>query len=418
MRRALRHVYERFPPRLRLWAAKVLRLLRGLLAAALAPLWKVLRNVRILRALVQIVFVALVGLLAYGLYSNYTANAERLRFGYDFLSTTAGFTVSEGIPHERTDSNWKLFLVGVVNTLRVVLVGIVLASLLGLIAGVARLSRNWLIRKMATVYVETIRNTPLLVQLFFWYTATFLKLPPVRQAVELPGSIFLSQRGLVLPRPYLTEGAPVWETFLLIGLGAGVAVFLARRAHLRQADRPGSPLLWGLGVFALLALVGWFAAPSPPVAWEVAELGRFNFQGGIQLSPEFAALLLGLVVYTGAFIAEIVRGGILAVSKGQREAALALGLTGYQTLRWVILPQALRVIVPPVTSQYLNLAKNSSLAVAIGYPDLFSVANTIINKTGREVEMILIIMGSYLTMSLLTSLFMNWYNRRIKLVER
>ncbi len=407
MRGFLRRAHERF-----------LRPLLRSLAGVFAPLLKALRNVRVLRALVQGVFLTLLGLLVYWLYTNYRENTEDLRFGYDFFSTTAGFTLSEGIPHDRTDPNWKLFLAGVVNTLRVIGVGIVLASLLGLIAGVARLSRNWLIQRIATVYVETIRNTPLLVQLFFWYTATFLQLPPVRQAVELPGAIFLSQRGLVLPRPYLTEGASLWGTFLWIGLVLGIFVYLARRVHLKRVDRPGAPGLWGFGVLALFAVAGWVAAPVPPVAWEVAELGRFNFRGGMQLSPEFAALLLGLVVYTGAFIAEIVRGGILAVSKGQREAALALGLTGYQTLRRVILPQALRVIVPPVTSQYLNLAKNSSLAVAIGYPDLFNVANTIINKTGREVEMILVIMASYLSLSLLTSLFMNWYNRRIRLVER
>ena len=376
------------------------------------------RNVRVIRVLVQLAFLILIALLAYWLYGNYVANTKRLEFGFDFLSTTSGFTVSEGLPHQRTDSNLYLFFVGVTNTLRVILVGIVLASLLGLVAGVARLSRNWLINKIATVYVETIRNTPLLVQLFFWYTATFLKLPPVRQAIEFPGPVYLSQRGLVLPRPYLTEGAGLWEQFLLAGAVVGLLVYIARRVYLQRVERPGSPLLWGFGVFALFAAVGWLLSPAPPIAWEVAQLRRFNFKGGIQLSPEFAALLTGLVVYTGAFIAEIVRGGILAVSKGQREAAMALGLTGYQTLRLVILPQALRVIVPPVTSQYLNLAKNSSLAVAVGYPDLFSVAQTIINKTGREVEMILVIMASYLTVSLLTSLFMNWYNRRIRLVER
>ncbi len=381
-------------------------------------LFALFRDVRVVRLLVQLAFLALIALLASWLYGNYVENTKRLEFGFDFLSSTSGFTVSEGLPHKRTDSNLYLFLVGVANSLRVIVVGIVLASLLGLVAGVARLSRNWLIQKIATVYVETIRNTPLLVQLFFWYTATFLKLPPVRQAVELPWGIYLSQRGLVLPRPYLTEGAGVWGLALLVGVALGAVVYVARRRHLKRVDRPGSPLLWGLGVFALVAGVGWLLAPTSPIAWERATLGRFNFQGGLQLSPEFAALLTGLVVYTGAFIAEIVRGGILAVSKGQREAALALGLTGYQTLRLVILPQALRVIVPPVTSQYLNLAKNSSLAVAVGYPDLFSVAQTIINKTGREVEMILVIMASYLSMSLLTSLLMNWYNRRIRFVER
>jgi general L-amino acid transport system permease protein len=376
------------------------------------------RDVRVIRIIVQVVFLLAIALVVYWLFTNYTENTKRFRFGFDFLTTTAGFTLSEGIPHQRTDSNAYLLWVGIANTLRVIFVGIVLASLLGLIAGVARLSRNWLVSKIATVYVETIRNTPLLVQLFFWYTATFLKLPGVQDSFILPGPIYLSQRGLVLPRPYLTAGASAWEVFLLAGLVVGLAVYIARRLYLQRVQRPGFPSLWGFGVFALFAIVGWALAPERPIAWEIAELRRFNFKGGIQLSPEFAALLTGLVIYTGAFIAEIVRGGILAVSKGQREAAMALGLKGFQILRLVILPQALRVIVPPVTSQYLNLAKNSSLAVAVGYPDLFSVASTIINKTGREVEMILVIMASYLTLSLLTSAFMNWYNRRIRLVER
>jgi general L-amino acid transport system permease protein len=373
--------------------------------------------VRVIRLFVQLVFLVALALLVSWLYGNYVENTKRLRFGFDFLWATAGFTVSEGLAHERTDSNIYLFFVGVANTLQVILVGIVLASLLGLIAGVARLSSNWLVSRIAAIYIETLRNTPLLVQLFFWYTAIFLRLPPVRESLVLPGPVYLSQRGLVLPRPYLTEGADVWGPFLLAGLAVGLIVYLARRIYLQRVQRPGFSLLWGFGAFLATAAMGWLLAPQSPIAWEIAELRRFNFQGGLQLSPEFAALLTGLVMYTGAFIAEIVRGGILAVSKGQREAAMALGLSGFQLLRLVVFPQALRVIVPPTTSQYLNLAKNSSLAVAIGYPDLFSVSSTIINKVGREVEMILVIMTSYLTLSLLTSAFMNWYNRRIRLVE-
>lgn len=376
------------------------------------------RDVHVVRIAVQLVFLAVLALFVYWLYSNYVVNTRRLNFGFDFVGSTAGFTVSEGLAHGRTDSNGKLFLVGLLNSLRVIVSGIVLASLLGLIAGISRLSDNWLICRIATIYIETIRNTPLLVQLFFWYTAVFLKLPLVHESIALPGAIYLSQRGLVLPKPYLTDGVELWRWFLLAGALVGLVVYIARRLHLARAERPGFPFMWGVGVFAGIAAVGWWISPQQPVAWEAAELGRFNFQGGLQLSPEFVAVLLGLVIYTGAFIAEIVRAGILAVSKGQREAALAVGLTRLQTLRLVILPQALRVIVPPVTSQYLNLAKNSSLAVAIGFPDLFNIAGTIINKTGREVEMMLVIMGSYLTMSLLTSLFMNWYNRRIRFVER
>jgi len=365
-------------------------------------------------------FVLVLVLIANWLYTNLRFNMERtgIRVGFDFLQLTAGFGISEGIAYEPTDSYGYAFLVGIVNTLRVIAVGIVLATFLGLVAGVARLSSNWLISKIAGVYIETIRNTPLVVQLFFWYTATFLKLPQVQESLTLPGPIYLSQRGLVLPRPYLTESFTVWGYFLLAGLIVAVAIYLGRRRHLQRAQRPGFPSLWALPAFVGIVGLGWLLVPEPPVAWEIPALGRFNFQGGLQLSPEFASLLTGLVIYTGAFIAEIVRGGILAVSKGQKEAARALGLSSFQVLRLVILPQALRIIVPPITSQYLNLAKNSSLAVAVGYPDLFNVANTIINQSGRAIEMILLIMASYLTMSLTTSAFMNWYNRRIRFVER
>lgn len=381
------------------------------------PLW---RDVRVLRVLAQVIFIVSLVFIANWFYMNLHLNLERtgIRVGFDFLSLTAGFEISEGIEFKHTDSYGYAFVVGIVNTLRVILIGIVLATLLGLVTGVARLSSNWLISKIASVYIETIRNTPLVVQLFFWYTATFLKLPRVQESVELPGPIYLSQRGLALPQPQMAESFPAWSYFLLSGLLLAIAIYVGRRLYLRRAQRPGFPSLWALPAFLGIAALGWVLLPTPPIAWEIPVLGRFNFQGGLQLTPEFAALLTGLVFYTGTFIAEIVRAGILAVSKGQKEAARAVGLSNVQVLRLVILPQALRVIIPPLTSQYLNLAKNSSLAVAVGYPDLFSVANTILNQSGRAIEMILLIMASYLTMSLMTSAFTNWYNRRIRLVER
>ncbi len=381
------------------------------------PLW---RDVRVLRIGAQVLFVLFIVLIANWFYTNLQINLERtgIRFGFDFLWTTAGFGISEGLPFEPTDSYGYAFWVGIVNTLRVIGLGILLATLLGLIAGIARLSSNWLVRQIASVYIETIRNTPLVVQLFFWYTAIFLKLPRVDESIVLPGPIYLSQRGLALPKPYATETFSLWGYGLLVSLLVALAVYVGRRIYLERAQRPGFAGLWAFGVFVLGAFVGWLVLPGAPIAWEMPTLGRFNLEGGWQLSPEFAALLAGLVVYTGAFIAEIVRGGILAVPKGQTEAARALGLRPLQVLRLVVIPQALRVIVPPLTSQYLNLAKNSSLAVAIGYPDLFNVANTIINQSGRAIEMVLLIMISYLTMSLLTSAFMNWYNRRVRLIER
>jgi general L-amino acid transport system permease protein len=387
------------------------------MTSARTPFW---RDIRVLRWGAQGLFILVLVFIANWFYTNLQINLARtgIRFGFDFLWTTAGFGISEGLPFEPTDSYGRAFWVGVVNTLRVIGIGILLATILGMGAGVARLSSNWLVRQIANFYIETIRNTPLVVQLFFWYTAIFLKLPQVDESIELPGPIYLSQRGLALPKPYATESFPLWGSALAASLLVALAVYIGRRIYLARAQRPGFPALWASGVFVLCALGGWLVLPRAPIAWEIPILGTFNFEGGWQLSPEFAALLVGLVVYTGAFIAEIVRGGILAVPKGQTEAARALGLRPIHVLRLVVLPQALRVIVPPLTSQYLNLAKNSSLAVAVGYPDLFNVANTIINQSGRAIEIVFLIMASYLTMSLLTSAFMNWYNRRVRLIER
>jgi len=387
-------------------------------AATSTPFW---RDVRVLRVVSQAAFLAGVGALLWWLYNNLMTNLSQSGLGisFRFLNDTAGFPISEGIPYQATDSNLYAFWVGVVNTVRVAALGVVLATVVGTVVGIARLSSNWLVAKLAGAYVETVRNIPLLVQLFFWYFAVMLTaLPLVRQAIELPGPIYLSRRGLWTPWPFPTDAFQAWLVALLAGAALAGSVYALRRRHLRRIDRPGFPLLWALPVFLLVATVGWFLAPAAPLRWELPEFGRFNFTGGLQLSTSFAALLLGLVTYTGAFIAEIVRAGILAVNKGQTEAARALGLKGGHVLRLVILPQALRVIVPPLASQYLNLTKNSSLAILIGYADLFNVGSTIFNQTGRAPEVILLMMGSYLSLSLLTSAFMNWYNRRIKLVER
>jgi len=377
-------------------------------------------DVRLLRLLGQALFLLVLVAVAGFLYANIRTNMARrgLSLGYDFLAVDSGFFIGEGIPFHPKDPYWYAFLVGVVNTLRVALVGIVLATVLGLFMGIARLSSNWLVNKIASAYVEIFRNTPLLVQLFFWYSAVFLMLPRVRESVALPGGIYVSNGGVVLPWFTPAEGFEIWVRWLAIGALLAAIVYALRRRWLKQVDRPGFPILWALPVFIGVAILGWFLSPQAPLKADLPVLGRFRFEGGLHLTTEFSALLLGLVIYTGAFIAEIVRAGILAVDKGQKEAARALGLGSGQVLRLVVLPQALRVIVPPLTSQYLNLTKNSSLAVAIGYPDLFHIAGTILNQSGHAVEMISIIMASYLIMSLTTSLFMNWYNIRVRLVER
>jgi len=312
----------------------------------------------------------------------------------------------------------RAFVVGVVNTLRVTVVGIVLATLLGVVAGVARLSSNWLVNKMASVYIESIRNTPLLVQLFVWYFAVIIKLPRVQESVALPGSVFISNRGLAFPWPVPTDSFASWLLYLIAGAAAAVVLWIVRSRGQRHTGRPAFSVLWTGVAFVALASLGWFLVAGAPLVLDRPSLQGWNYQGGLTLTPEFMSLLVGLVVYSGAFIAEVVRAGILAVPRGQIEAARSVGLDEMQILRLVTFPQALRIIIPSLTSQYLNLAKNSSLAIAIGFPDLFSVAGTIFNVTGRSVQVIVMIMASYLSMSLFTSLLMNVYNRRVQLVER
>lgn len=382
---------------------------------AAVPPW---RDVRVLRVATQLVVLAVVGLIGLWLWNNLTTGMARsnLTFGLGFLNSTAGFEITETpIEYSATDTYGRAFLVGLVNTLMVSLVGIILATILGVITAVARLSSNWLVSRIAASYVEVIRNTPLLVQLVLIY-ALLTQLPAVASSIALPGSVFLNQRGLFMPRPVPQPGFDLWLAILLLSIGLAVALRIVA-ARRDQAGRPAGYLrTLSIAVLCGGPLAGWLLLGSPLLI-DVPVRERFNFIGGVVLSPELTALLIGLVVYTAAFIGEVVRGGIQAVRRGQTEAAQAIGLTDMQTLRLVVFPQALRIIVPPLTSQYLNLAKNSSLAIAIGYSDLFQVSNTMANQTGQPVSVIVLVMATYLAISLTTSLLLNIYNRRVQVLE-
>ena len=350
---------------------------------------------------------------------NTKANLERagLSAGYGFLWDTSAFDINQRlISYDSTHTYGRAFIVGGLNTVLVASMGIVAATIIGFVAGVLRLSRNFLVSRIVTVYVEFTRNVPLLLQIIFWWVI-LLALPRVRDSIQLAGAVYLNNRGVRMPAPVFEEGAVVLLIAVIVGVVATVLV--ARWAKARQ-DATGHkfPLGWtGLALVVGLPLALFFIL-GRPVSFDLPVMGRFNLQGGFNVTPELVALWLALATYTGAFISEIVRGGILSVSKGQNEAAGALGLPPVLTLRKIILPQALRAIVPPLTSQYLNLTKNSSLAVAIGYQDLVSVGDTILNQSGQALEVISIYMVTYLSLSLLTSAAMNLYNRRIALVER
>lgn len=378
-------------------------------------------NPRVRAVVLQVLFlVGIVGFFAYVL-DNTLNNLEQrgISTGFGFLSVEAGFGILQTlIEYSETSSYGRTFAVGLLNTLLVSALGILLATLLGFAIGVARLSGNWLVARLAGAYVEIFRNIPLLLQIFFWYFAVLRALPMPRQSLSFQDAVFVNLRGLYLPRPVLESGFGL--VLGAVGIALIASVLLRRWARRRRDETGQQP---AIGRYAVVMLVGLpllaFYLAGKPLSWELPALRGFNFQGGIVVIPELTALLLALSIYTAAFIAEIVRSGILAVPKGQTEAAYALGLRPGQTLRLVIIPQALRVIIPPLTSQYLNLFKNSSLATAIGYPDLVSVfAGTTLNQTGQAVEVIAMTMAVYLFISLLISLIMNWYNKRIALVER
>lgn len=456
------------------------------------------RNERVLAIVAQIIFVLVLLALGAFLYNNVTQGLRTAgrTFSWNFLGQTAGFEIAEGPTFLSSDSYRRAFAVGAINTLRVALVGIVLAMSLGLFIGIARLSNNWLLRQLAAVYVEIIRNTPLLVQLFFWYFGVILLLPDIKNHLVLPGLAIISNRGIELTWPFITStgadlgwwlgggllvalgvgwlqrqaqgklgggGAGLLALLVVLLLGYGVTTATGKLPEkisyeLRRGDRGqlyvdvngnaafdnevDTPLRYvpvtlltedgrelgvtrtdGEGAFLFFGLgeeqgqrITW-AAP-PPVVLDRPQMQGFNVRGGLSITPEYTGLLLGLVVYTAAFIAEIVRAGINSVSKGQWEAGRALGLTTGAILRMIVLPQALRVAIPPMTSQFLNLTKNSSLALAVGYPDLFSVSQTILNQSGAELQVFLMLMATYLCFSLVTSAFTNWYNRRMSLKER
>jgi general L-amino acid transport system permease protein len=373
------------------------------------------------QAIYQIVTIVALVVLFYILITNTVANLKRqnIASGFGFIDRTAGFDVSQSlIEFDNSMTYGRAFLVGLLNTLLVAGLGIVLATVIGFTVGISRLSSNWLVARLATVYVEVIRNLPVLLQLFFWYFAVLKLLPVPRQSHALPGGGYLNVRGLYLPSPVPEAGFGAVALAVLVGALASIAVYLlARWRQMRTGQR--FPVLWTTLALVVLMPLGVFILLGQPLSFDYPELKGFNFQGGMVLQPEFIALLLGLSIYTASFIAEIVRAGIMGVTKGQKEAAMAIGLSKGQALRLVVIPQAMRIIIPPLTSQFLNLTKNSSLGVAIAYPDLVSIwSGTVLNQTGQAVEVILITMGVYLSLSLLTSAFMNWFNRRMALVER
>ncbi len=368
----------------------------------------------------QIAVLAMVGLLAYYLVSNTVFNLKKqnIATGFSFVNKESAFEIGESmISYSAASSYGRALIVGVLNTLRVAFIGIIFTIFLGTIVGVARLSSNWLVSKLAAIYIEVMQDIPVLLQLFFWYAIFYETLPSPRQALSPLNGVFLCNRGVAFAIP---EAHPAHSYMLLAFLVAcGLAYFIRRWARKRQ-EKTGQffPVFRvSTGLIVGLPLVTWYLAGAP-TKMNVPRLIGFNFEGGMMVSPEFVALLLGLVIYTAAFVAEVVRAGIQSVSKGQREAAMSIGLRPPMVLNLVILPQALRVIIPPLTSQMLNLTKNSSLAVAIGFPDFVSVANTTINQTGQAIEGVALIMAVYLIFSLSTSAFMNWYNKRVALVER
>jgi len=368
----------------------------------------------------QLIAVAAIGLVVWYLAHNTVLNmrARGIQSGFDFLLQPAGFDIGESlIPYDALNPFWKAFLVGVLNTLRVAIVGVVVATILGTLVGIGRFSRNAILRGLCYAYVELFRNVPVLLQLLMWYLLFTDILPPITEPFTLGGLAYLSKAGFSFP-------VPVWQmgqNLALVGAVVGFAAALAyRRWALLRFEKTGEirSLFWmPVKIVIGAAFVGWLAGGAP-TEWSVPVPTQFATEGGASVTPEFLSVLLGLVLYTAAFIAEVVRSGIASVARGQVEAASSLGLSPGQTMRLVTLPQALRVIVPPLTSQYLNLTKNSSLAVAIGYPDVVSIANTSLSQTGRAVECITIIMAVYLTTSLSTAALMNWYNRRSAIRER
>lgn len=383
----------------------------------LPQLW---RDDRFWKIALQAIAVVLAVIFLAIIWLNLTTNLRQLgiKLGFDFLGSQASFDIGESvIPYSPSDTYTQALWVGLVNSFRVMGVGIVLASIVGFTVGIARLSDNWLVRNLARVYVEVLRNTPLLLQLFFWYFAVFLSMPKLEDNPQLSGPFFLTNRGIALPWLAGNSGTGIWLILLTIGIVA--AAWLWRNQLSLEPGIELRQLLGSLGAILVAIFGAILITHKTPFSIDIPHVtADFQLEGGLIFSPEFAALLTGITLYTASFIAEIVRSGIQSVPKGQWEAGRALGLKPGVLMRLVIVPQALRVIVPPLTSQYLNLAKNSSLAIAIGYPDIYFVASTTFNQTGRAVEVMLLLMVTYLTISLAISLVMNLYNKSVQVKER
>ena len=370
----------------------------------------------------QVILCAIIIFLAYSAVRNAIDNLARAHIasGFGFWNQTAGFDISQTLISYTAQGGTygRAFWIGLLNTLLVAAIGIVLATIVGFLVGIARLSKNFLLARLSAGYVEMIRNVPLLLQLLFWYNAVLKALPDLRDSWSLPGSIYLNNRGFFAPYPIFSSGTELVVAAFVVGVIGALAFGIWARKRQEQTGQQSPVALVSLGLIVGLPIIAFFAA-GMPATLEFPEKGRFNIRGGLEILPELVALVIGLTLYTGAFIAEVVRAGIMAVSKGQTEAAGALGLRTGPTLKLVVIPQAMRVIIPPLTNQYLNLTKNSSLAVFVGYPDLVQIfTGTVLNQTGQAVEVVTITMAVYLTISLLTSMTMNWYNSRIALVER
>ena len=390
------------------------------------------RNVKFQRIVFQTVFALLVIGTVYVLIANMQSELDRIGLElfpfididgsfpfihptWDFLNQRAGFDIAEqkfGFDYTPNDSYRDAFTAGLLNTIYVSVLGIFLATFLGLAIGIMRLSKNWLISRVALIYVETFRNIPLLVQLIFWYLAVYLKLPKISEPLDLEIA-FVTNRAVALPFVNTTSGFGTWSIFLAAGLIAAAGVWVLRTRREDNTGKPSFPWIWGAGTFAGIGAVS-FLFTGLPLATDTPTVGQFGIDGGAQFTPELMALLTGLTVYTAAFIAEIVRGSIQAIPKGQTEAAAAVGLNPFQRLRYVILPQTLRISIPPVTNQYLNLMKNSSLAVAVAFKDVFDVGRVSINQVGQAVPIIALLMVTYLMLSLTISLIMNTINSRLK----
>jgi len=382
------------------------------------PLW---RDDRVLKAVAQVISAIVVLGFLYYFISNVisAANIRGLSLGFDFLKEGAGFPIGESIvEYDPSMSFAKAFAVGFLNTIKVSFIGVIVATILGTIVGVMRLSSNWLIRNIASVYIEIVRNIPLLVLLFFLFFGVLTQLPSVENSIVLGDYLAINKRGLYMASFLSTSTTGIWLIILAAAIIFAIILFIILGQWQLRTGRNTHPFLWSLAVLLLVPLIGWFLVGEQPLLMDKPVLGRFNYEGGINFTSQFAALLLGLVLYTGAFIAEIVRAGIQSVSRGQVEAAHSIGLSVFQSLRLIIFPQAMRVIIPPLISQFLNLTKNSSLAIAIGYPDLLFVGKTTINQAGRAVPVILMVMGTYLMLSLFFSVLGNIYNRSIQFVER